>query len=116
MQIRRWFAKALEKRVKELQSKKLVIEEKLSRCSLPLKTYDEMYRASLQFLQEPHKIWVYGRFEDKRAVLKLTFTDRLIYVRNQGYRTTDLSLLFSLLEDNSGQNIKVVPRGGIEPP
>lgn len=93
-----------------------MIEEKLNRCGRSLKTYDEMYRTSLQFLQEPHKIWAYGRFEDKRAVLKLTFTDRLTYVRNAGYRTPDLSLPFKLLGDNSGQKMLMVPRGGIEPP
>ncbi|MCB1950001.1 MAG: recombinase family protein [Nitrosomonas sp.] len=109
-------AKALEKRIEELQSKKLVIEEKLSRCGRPLKTYDEMYRTSLRFLQEPHKIWACGRFEDKRVVLKLTFTDRLTYVRNEGYRIPELSLPFKLLGYNSGQNMLMVPRGGIEPP
>ena len=107
-------AKALEKRIDELQKQKLVMEEKLSCCGRPLKTYDEMYRTSIRFLQEPHKIWAYGRFEDKRAVLKLTFTDRLIYVRNQGYRSPDLSLPFKLLGDNLGQNMKMVPAPRIE--
>ncbi len=102
-------AKALEKRIDDLQSKKLVIEEKLGNCGRPIRPYEEMYRTSLRFLQEPHKIWAFGRFEDKRAVLKLAFTDRLTYVRNEGYRTPDLSLPFRLLGDDFGQNLKMAP-------
>ena len=101
-------AKALEKRIDDLQSQKLVIEEKLGNCGRPIRPYDEMYRTSLRFLQEPHKIWALGRFEDKRAVLKLAFTDRLTYARNEGYRTPDLSLPFKLLGDNMGQESKMV--------
>ncbi len=49
-------AKALEKRIGELQKYKLVIEEKLGRCEEPVRPYDEMYRTSLQFFKEPYKI------------------------------------------------------------
>ena len=109
-------AKALEKRIDELQSRQHVIEEKMSRCGRPIRSYDEMYRTALQFLAQPHKMWAHGRFEDKRAVLKLTFTDRLTYVRNEGYRTPDLSLPFRLLGDDFGQKVEMVAKGGIEPP
>jgi site-specific DNA recombinase len=105
---------ALEKRINELQSNRLVIEEKINQCGRPIRPYDEMYRTSLKFLEEPHKIWAYGRFEDKRAVLKLTFTDRLTYVRNQGYRTPDLSLPFRMLDGSLGQKNKMVPVPRIE--
>ena len=66
------------------------------------------------FLQETHKIWACGRFEGKRAVLKLTFTDRLTYVRSERYRTPDLSLPFKLLGDNTGQKMLMVPTARIE--
>ncbi len=108
--------KALEKRINDLQSNKLLIEEKLSQCGRPVRPYDEMYRTSLQFLKKPHEIWANGRFEDKRAVLKLTFTDRLTYVPKQGYRTPDLSLPFRVLGDSFGHESKMVPRRGLEPP
>ena len=107
---------AFEKRIDDLQGKKLLIEEKLAQCGRPLRPYNEMYRTALQFLQDPHKIWAYGRFEDKRAVLKLAFTDRLTYVRNEGYRTPDLSIPFKALGDFYGEKMQMVPRGGIEPP
>ncbi len=109
-------SKALEKKVDDLQSQKLVIEEKISNCGRPIKTHNEMYRTALQFLQEPHKLWINGRFEDKRAVLKLAFTDYIIWDRKGLYRTPDLSLPFKLLGDDFTQNMQVVPRGGIEPP
>ena len=108
-------AKALEKRINALQSQKLVIEEKMSSCGRPIRPYDEMYRTSLKFLQEPHKIWANGRFEDKRAVLKLAFTDRLTYVRNEGYRTPDLSLPFKMLGNDFDQKKRMARPAGFEP-
>jgi len=106
--------KALEKRINKLQSNQHVIEEKLSQCGRPIKPYDEMYRTSMKFLEKPHEIWVHGRFEDKRAVLKLAFTDRLSYVRNEGYRTPDLSLPFRVLDGHLGQEKEMVPTPRIE--
>lgn len=106
---------AFEKKINELQNRQLVLEEKISNCGRPVRPYDEMYRTSLQFLGNPHKIWASGRFEDKRAVLKLTFTDRLTYVRNEGYRTPDLSLPFKLLGKNFDQKVQLVANQGFEP-
>ena len=109
-------AEALEKRIEELQNRQHVLVEKISQCGRPIRSYDEMYRTAMKFLEEPHKIWAFGRFEDKRAVLKLAFTDRLTYVRNEGYRTPDLSLPFKMLGDDFGQKMEMVAKGGIEPP
>ncbi len=68
----------------------------------------------MRFLEKPHEIWANGRFEDKRAVLKLAFTDRLSYVPKQGYRTPDLSLPFRVLDGHLGQNNKMVSTPRIE--
>ncbi len=108
--------KAFEKRIDDLQNKKHVIAEKLSNCGRPIKPYDEMYRTAMEFLKNPHEIWACGRFEDKRAVLKLAFLDRLTYVRNEGYRTPDLSLPFKALSGFVIGKNDMVARDGIEPP
>ena len=41
--------------------------------------------------------WPVYTDEDKRAVLKLIFADRLAYKRNEGFRTANLSLPFKAL-------------------
>lgn len=110
---------AFEKKINAMQDKMHVLEEKLAQCGRPLKPYDEMYRTAISFLAKPHEIWAQGRFEDKKAVLKLAFSDRLIYERNKGYRTPKLSLPFKSLErfkELKMQKEKMVPRDGIEPP
>ena len=109
-------AKAFEKRIEALQKEKLVIEEKIAGAGRPVKPYNEMYRTALAYLAKPHKLWASGGFTEKRAVLKLTFAQPLIWDRIGAYRTPDLSLPFKALEDFCGQNLSMVPRGGIEPP
>jgi site-specific DNA recombinase len=108
--------KAFEKKIHKLQDNQRVMEEKIGQCGRPLRPYDDMYRTSLQFLENPHKIWALGRFEDKRAVLKLAFANRLTYVRNEGYRTPDLSMPFKVLGNFFGHENKMVPKRRLELP
>ncbi len=108
--------KAFEKKIHGLENDQRVIEEKMGQCGRPLRHFDDMYRTSMVFLENPHKIWAFGGFEDRRAVLKLTLAERLVYERNKGYRTPDLSLPFKMLEGVSGGKNKMVPRRGLEPP
>lgn len=107
--------KAFEKRIEALQKDRIVLEEKIVNCGRPVKPYEQMYRTALEYLENPLKIWSLGGIEEKRAVLKLTFTDRLIYDRKHGYRTPDLSLPFKVLGDFFMQNNQMVPGAGIEP-
>ena len=103
--------KELESRIVKLEDQKRVIEEKIGNKGQSFRPFDEMYRTALDFLLEPHKLWAKGLYEGKRAVLKLTFASRLTYVRNQGYRTPDLSLPFKVLGDIFMLEKQMVPRG-----
>jgi len=47
--------------------------------------------------ENPQKIWSSGKLELQRMVLKLTFTDRLTYIKNEGFRTPNLSSPFKAL-------------------
>lgn len=89
---------AFEKRIEALQKEKIVLEEKLNHSEHPAKPFDQMYRTAMVYLKNPFEIWHLGAFEEKRAVLKLTFTNRLIYDRKTGYRTPELSLPFNALK------------------
>ncbi len=94
---------SFEKRIDALQKDRIVIEEKITNCDHPVKPYGEMYRTALEFLANPLKAWTCGGFVEKRTVLKLSLTDRIIYDRKTRYRTPDLSLLFKALERNYAQ-------------
>ncbi len=47
----------------------------------------------------------------RRTVLKLAFTDRLEYARNQGPRTPKTALIFKVLNANSEVNLGYGGRG-----
>lgn len=68
----------------------------------PAASFDKTLRTALDFLANPWKLWKSERLEDKQTVLKLAFADRLRYTRENGFRTADLSMPFSLLTQVSG--------------
>ncbi len=107
---------AYERRIKELETQKAVMRERLANCGKPLKGFGETYRTAFGFLANPCKLWASDRIEDRRAVLKLCFEGRLPYVRGEGYRTAKISMPFRLLGDENMLKNGMVPRGGIEPP
>lgn len=108
--------KAFERRIDDLEHGKLLLEEQITNIGQPVRPRNEMSRTALRFLENPYKVWELGRYEDKRAVIKLAFTDRLIYDRDSGYRTPNLSLPFKVLEGFSMRKNQMVRPGGFEPP
>ncbi len=108
--------KAYEKRIEELETQKALMRERLENSGKPMMSFGEAYRTAFAFLANPCRLWNSGRIEDRRAVLKLVFADRLPYVRGEGYRTAKISMPFRLMGENQMMENKMVPRGGIEPP
>lgn len=104
--------RAYENRIKDLEVQKMELKEKIASCGKPVRGFDETFRTAMEFLAKPHKLWCSERLEDKRSVLKLAFSDRLAYVRNEGFRTAKTTLPFNVLADFSrGKNTMARPRG-----
>ena len=78
------------------------ISEKIANCGRPLRSFDDTLRTALEFIGNPRKLWASEHFEDKRAVLKLAFSERLPYIRNEGFRTVTFAFPFKVLSDISG--------------
>ena len=93
---------AYENRIRALEEKKLLINEKMANAGHPNKNFDKALRTALVFLSSPWNIWDSGQLEERRTVLKLAFSDRLQYKRNEGFRTADLALPFKMLAEISG--------------
>jgi hypothetical protein len=87
-------------------------------CGRPLRDFDSAYRTTMEFLENPQKLWFSNRLEDKRAVLKLAFESRIVYHRDTGYRTAVASIpfrIFNDLEENSdfeSDDSEMVPEEG----
>ncbi|MEW8072637.1 MAG: recombinase family protein [Candidatus Thiodiazotropha sp.] len=107
---------AYEKRIGQLQLEQQVMQEKIARCGRPIRDFDESFRTAMDFLANPHELWASGCMEDRHAVLKLTFADRLAYVRGEGFRTPKTTLPFKALAGFSGGESKMARPEGFEPP
>jgi uncharacterized protein (DUF3084 family) len=81
---------ASERKIQMLETDKAIVDEKIAKCGRALPDFDETYRTALEFVGDQKILWNSNRIEDKRAVLKLAFTERLRYSRNEGFRTAKL--------------------------
>src|SRR5690606_25779883 len=64
------------------------------------------------FLANPSRLWHSPRVEDRRAVLKLVFAEKLPYARGEGYRTAKISTPFKMLGDmNMPEKVMAHPTG-----
>ncbi len=106
---------AYEERVRRLEEEKLAIRERMAQTKRPARDFDSTVRTALGFLASPWNLWRSDRLDDKRAVLKLAFANRLRYARNEGFRTADLALPFKMLTTISGDENKMAERKGFEP-
>ncbi len=88
---------ACEKRIESLEKRKLLLKEKTEQAGKPKHSFEDSFRTAFLILSNPLKIWLEGQFEVKRMLLRMVFTDNLVYVRNHGFRTAQTSLPFSLL-------------------
>lgn len=93
--------KSYEDRIRKLETEKAILNEKIAQSGGQAKGFDEKLRTALEFLANPCKLWISGRLEDRRTVLKLAFAGRISYLRNRGFRTPNVSFPFRVLADVS---------------
>ena len=71
---------------------------------------------SLQFLSSPWKIYENGTHTMKQIVLRLAFSEPLIYYRKEVYGTIESAFPFKVLDGVSGQECKMAPPERLELP
>lgn len=103
-----------DRKIRELELQRAALTEKTAARERPLRDFGETYRTAFDFLANPLKLWGSPHLEDRRAVLRLVFTERLSYRRGIGYRTAQVTAPFRLL-GVSGENGGLVEQNGIEP-
>ena len=110
-----------EQSIKEMEHRKVELDEKIKHCGRPLPEFDSTFRTALSFLSNPHKLWLSDELIHKRTVLKLVFTEKLAYDLKEGFRTTENAAIaqpFRLLEQlKAGHDCHygMVPGAGLEP-
>ncbi len=86
-----------EDKISQLERQKTILVENLSKQVEPKGTFEEKLEPLLTFLANPWKLWQTGHITLRRTVLKLAFTGRIQYCRNEGARTPQIALLFKAL-------------------
>lgn len=86
-----------EQRINELERERLVLAEKLEAKAAPRKRFADVFELTLSAISSPCSVWENGTLGRRHALLKVAFEDRLIYCRNEGFRTPKTSMVFSML-------------------
>ena len=78
---------AYEERIDALEKQKLIWQEKATQPVVPQHSFDQILELTTMFLANPYKLWKTGRFEVKRPVLKLAFSEPIYYNRKEAAQT-----------------------------
>ncbi len=112
--------RAYEGKIAKLERDKQVFGEKLQSSTANSKDrggkFEDFIELSLKFLSSPWKIWESGNMSLRRTVLRLVFSERLTYCRNEGYRTPKTTLPFKALEAFQQGNVDMVRPRRLELP
>ena len=65
--------RAYEKRINELQSEKVVIDNQTQVLASPKLSFSQTFELSMRFLANPYEIWKKGGIAIKRSVLRMVF-------------------------------------------
>ncbi len=105
-----------EEQIRDVQHRKIELEQKLAGAALPMVDFDSRYRTALALVANPRNMWGSGDLKRRRLVPKLLFGGRLLYQRNEGYRTGGIAHPYRTLRLIEGAKSGMVPRRGLEPP
>ena len=106
---------AYEKRIIALERSKAVMAERASRTVPDAGTFSEKFELAIAFLSSPSKIWKFGDAAQRRLVLRLTFSERLRYCPENGFRTPKTALPFKVLDSFRDGGEKMARPKGFEP-
>lgn len=86
-----------EQHIAELERERLVLAEKLEAKAAPSKRFADVFELTLSALASSCSVWENGTLGRRHALLKVAIEDRLVYCRNEGFRTPNTSMIFSML-------------------
>jgi hypothetical protein len=78
---------AYERKIADLETRKLLITEKLQNWSKPQYAFDDLFQRAMEFLSSLWNLWKSGQTRFRRPVLCLAFAERVPYRRGKGFPT-----------------------------
>ncbi|MGJ8530318.1 recombinase family protein, partial [Maritalea sp.] len=107
--------RAIEAKIDKLEAQKALISEDLQKSKPKTADFDGSFRAAMNFLSNPWKLWETERPLDRQTVLKLIFDAPIPYARDKGFRTAKTTLPFKVLANLNDEEEKMAERQGFEP-
>lgn len=107
--------RGLESKIEQLETSKLLIAAKLEKTRKPQRSFEDMFELACEFLSNPYKLWEKGNLALRRTVLKLVFTERVVYDRKEGFLNPKKAFPFKMLDSFDIENFKMVVGVGFEP-
>ena len=106
---------AYEKEVAGLEKQKRLLTNTANKPLESAQPFEIAFKAAMEFLAMPWKLWESGDYAQQRLLLKLALPEPLPYCRENGWLNRNLSLPFKVLGGfNMLKNEMVEPRG-VEP-
>jgi hypothetical protein len=103
---------AYEKKVADLENQKLILSEQLEAEGKPHHAFEDMFELALSFLSNPWKLWASGQYHLRRIVLRLAFSDRVTYCRENGFSNVKTALPFNILRSISSTKLELAHHTG----
>ena len=107
--------KTYEKEIEKLSNEERVLENQVKVVRGTKPEFGTALDVVFDFLKNPYLYWKRDDLKSKHLVLKLVFDDRIIYDRENGFGTANLSLPLRVFELNSLDNSSKVDPTGLEP-
>ena len=110
---------AYENQIAKLEVNKTTLTRQSSKALEPQKPFDEIAKQALSFVANPWVLWEKGSYHHKRLLLRMAFTDKLHYSRDEGFLdhlNSKIALPFKALSELCDPKLKMVGPEGLEPP
>lgn len=96
--------RAYEKEIEALTNEEQILENQVAVMRSRRPDFGTALEVTFSFLKSPYTYWMKDDLKAKHLVLKLVFADRIVYDRNNGFGTANLSLPLRVFELNSASN------------
>ena len=107
--------KGYEGKIDTLNTEKVCLTAEITNFKDDFMPLDAAFDKVAGFLRSPAEIWENGDIFQKRMVQDLCFSGDVFYDKESKFRTTDLSPIFKVFNDENGENKGLVGVDRFEP-
>ncbi|MHC1716602.1 MAG: recombinase family protein [Candidatus Dojkabacteria bacterium] len=109
------FRNELEKDYERISKDISKLKSERDTPSLSPDNVEPIIEEGVEYLQKPFELWSFADIKHKNLLQQWMFPEGFQYFPNEGCRTNELCLTYSIMNELNSSNIKVVETTGIEP-